>query len=265
TDSSSPEASRNSSAPMTETPRVSSAWSRWRAPCEPPPDPAPDAPRPRAASGATRAASSAPPPTPTASPTTRASASPVQPPSANRYAAYAPPRYSVPCARFSTSIIPNTNDSPTASVKYSNPNAAPSTMDTACASNQPITGGKGSSAERDQFRDHAVGQHRAIHTDLAQVPLLQRRAVLVELPRAARAVDGAHLADRGVERLRGEAAGLARDRDRLVQYRRGVERGHRVRGGDQVVHLLVLGREPAVGRVVQVGRVVHGREDALGR
>src|SRR5919198_3490705 len=248
---------------------VSSAWSRW----------------PRCANGCVITVRIAPPTPPSTTPAAIAAKNPNQPPPEIRYVRYAPPRYSVPWARFSTSIIPNTSDSPAASVNSSSPYATPSTMLTRLASNQPITptvaplsayrtaaarqprparrlASSPSFAERAQLADHHVGEVVAVLAYLPQVPLLDRRPVLAERPGAPRAVDLAQLAQLVLERLRGEV--LAGGLDRLVQHRSRVVRRHRVARRRPAVRLRELGDELPVRRIVQAGRVVQRGLDPRG-
>ena len=95
---------------MNAIPRVSSAWSR----CD------------RLRSGSVIAESTAPATSPISAATPSAARKPPQlgsPDSA--VATNAPVRNSAPCARLSTSIIPNTSESPTARMKSRNPKANP--------------------------------------------------------------------------------------------------------------------------------------------
>ena len=65
---------------------------------------------------------------------------PAWPSPAKRTATYAPTRYSAPWARLSTSMIPNTSDSPTAMVNSSTPKATPSTTVMRLSDSQAGTG-----------------------------------------------------------------------------------------------------------------------------
>src|SRR5699024_8499494 len=147
--------------------------------------------------------------------------------------------------------MPKTSDSPTASVNNNSPNATPSTIVTRLASSHPMSGPISGVPAVDVLAVVAPSARRLLVAEraelvdrdvlavahLAQVPGLDRRAVLVELPGPPRALDLLDLADGLVQRFTGQV--VARLLDRLVEHMGGVVGGHRVRGRQLAVRVLV--------------------------